>query len=138
MPSINLVSLDLDGKMKSGTIVPYPAEYTHQCTDEVMENAGRAQFINGAWIIHDLLQITGPATALIDEALTYTVTLPAGSPDNTVNVRIASDGQQTDLGSYPVTAGQALIPLSFDTAGTYTITASSRFHGSDSVTLVVS
>lgn len=138
MAIIYLASVDTDGKFLTGTAVNYTDEYTEIISAEVFENAGRAQYVNGAWIIHDLLTATAPATVTTGQDFDVTVTLPPNAPVSTVTVSVRNGSETTEPQTVGAVNGVATVPMRFDDAGSYTIIVGSRFNGSATAVVEVS
>ena len=63
--------------------------------------------------------VSSAATGTVGQQLTLTATVTGASPTGTITLVAGS----TTLGSFPVANGVATLPISFSTAGTYTVTA---------------
>lgn len=132
---IYLVQVDEKGKVISGTSVPYDPGYI-QVSQEIYENAERAFYVSGEWVIYDPLildiDISEPITA--GNTFYVTATLPEGSPDTEVTFSALLNGQhKAEPVTVQVSAGRAVCPIKFDVAGYYIIIASSEHHGSAAV-----
>jgi len=135
-----LFGLDETGKVRIGTIMYYPDEYTVEGTEEVWLNQDRAFYDTetGQWTIYDRLTASGPATATTGETITVTATLPVDSPDTEISFQVRFGNETSEPVTVPVTDGTAEQQFSFDVEGAYTIIISSVHHGSASVGVTVS
>ncbi|ALS27206.1 hypothetical protein IJ21_18050 [Paenibacillus sp. 32O-W] len=132
-----LFAIDADGKPTVGTVLYYPEEYTHEVPEEVWDNRDRAQFVDGEWVIHDPLTVSGPSEVAMGEDFDVLVSVPQPSPDDAVFVTVIYDGEASEPQPVQLSGGSAVIPLRFDTAGVYTISVRSRYHGFASLGVAV-
>jgi hypothetical protein len=127
-----------NGQVRIGTALDYPDEFDVEGSEDVWNNQNRAFYNNGQWTIYDPLAVAVPASAATDETITATATLPAGSPDSSVTFQVTFNGEAADPVALGVVDGAASQQFSFDTPGTYRITASSEHHGAAVGEVVVS
>ena len=121
-----LSAIDENGKPTNFTTMYYPDEFTHEIPADIYQNIGRAQFINGGWIVHD------PFTIEQTGNLQFTATLPANTPCDVVSVTI-DDGATAD---YQVVDNVSVIDLPLE-AGQYKVNLFTLFHGSEMISLNV-
>lgn len=90
--------------------------------------------LNGVFVSAHLADLTAsPNPAVVDEMVTITAVLPAGSPDAEVMIQV-EDGQEY---TEPVEDGQASHLYAFDLPGTYRVTVSSAHHREQVVEVTV-
>ena len=126
MGKTTIAAIDENGKPTIFTTMYYPDEYTNEVPPDIFESIDRVQFINGGWIVHDLLIVEQTGN------FQFTITLPANTPCSVVSVMV-DDGVATD---YQVVDNEAVIDLPLE-AGQYKVNFFTLFHGSAMINLNV-